>query len=100
MNRHDIAYRPHDGDNLLATNPGYYHWRDGGEKHMNDPMTIANLQVGQVIFTDLFICILNNAFMKFSLYTNRQTTEKGMKVFLYRIVKNTKHSSLNYSILY
>ncbi|XP_041354050.1 putative glutamate synthase [NADPH] [Gigantopelta aegis] len=44
VNRHDIAYRPHDGDNLLATNPGFYHWRDGGEKHMNDPMTIANLQ--------------------------------------------------------
>lgn len=25
--------------------PGYLQWRDGGEKHMNDPMTIANLQV-------------------------------------------------------
>ena len=26
-------------------NPGFYHWRDGGEKHMNDPMSVANLQV-------------------------------------------------------
>ena len=25
-------------------NPGFYHWRDGGEKHMNDPMSVANLQ--------------------------------------------------------
>ena len=26
-------------------NPGLLHWRDGGEKHMNDPNTIANMQV-------------------------------------------------------
>lgn len=25
-------------------NPGYYHWRAGGEKHINDPNSIANLQ--------------------------------------------------------
>ncbi|KAG6463019.1 hypothetical protein O3G_MSEX013607 [Manduca sexta] len=27
-----------------ALNPGNYHWRAGGEKHINDPMSIANLQ--------------------------------------------------------
>jgi len=30
---------------LVLTNPGLYHWRSGGEKHINDPLSIANLQV-------------------------------------------------------
>lgn len=31
---------------LFDTNrtPGSYHWRAGGEKHINDPTSIANLQ--------------------------------------------------------
>ncbi|XP_026328988.1 glutamate synthase [NADH], amyloplastic isoform X2 [Hyposmocoma kahamanoa] len=31
-------------DALVLRNPGNYHWRAGGEKHINDPMSIANLQ--------------------------------------------------------
>lgn len=31
-------------DALILRNPGNYHWRAGGEKHINDPMSIANLQ--------------------------------------------------------
>ena len=34
-----------DCDNQLNMNKGNYHWRKGGEKHMNDPTTISNLQV-------------------------------------------------------
>lgn len=30
---------------LIIRNPGIYHWRSGGEKHINDPESIANLQV-------------------------------------------------------
>jgi hypothetical protein len=30
---------------LVLRNPGLYHWRSGGEKHINDPLSIANLQV-------------------------------------------------------
>ena len=41
--RHYLAYT--DKDNLVLRNPGQYHWRSGGEKHINDPMSIANLQV-------------------------------------------------------
>ncbi|XP_013383645.1 glutamate synthase [NADH], amyloplastic-like isoform X2 [Lingula anatina] len=44
LNRHAYAYSRKEGDNFIITNPGFYHWRQGGEKHMNDPTTIANLQ--------------------------------------------------------
>lgn len=32
-------------DMLVIRNPGVYHWRSGGEKHINDPDSIASLQV-------------------------------------------------------
>ncbi|KAL5009527.1 hypothetical protein ScPMuIL_011832 [Solemya velum] len=44
LNRHRLAFGSRSGDNLLVLNPGNYHWRDGGEKHMNHPLTIGNLQ--------------------------------------------------------
>jgi glutamate synthase (NADPH/NADH) len=44
-NRYMLAYSPrHGGDDKLAVNPGIYHWRSSGEKHINDPQTIASLQ--------------------------------------------------------
>ncbi|XP_025097686.1 putative glutamate synthase [NADPH] isoform X1 [Pomacea canaliculata] len=44
INRHRKAFELHCCDNILVMSPGQYHWRNGGEKHMNDPLTIANLQ--------------------------------------------------------
>ncbi|KAK6187782.1 hypothetical protein SNE40_005732 [Patella caerulea] len=44
IKRHEVAYGRRNCDNILVMNPGFYHWRDGGEKHINDPMSIANLQ--------------------------------------------------------
>nr|XP_014291761.1 glutamate synthase [NADH], amyloplastic isoform X1 [Halyomorpha halys] len=44
--RHYLAYT--DKDNLVLRNPGVYHWRMGGEKHINDPLSIANLQEAAV----------------------------------------------------
>ena len=44
-NRHKNAYDDRECDNRLIITPGDLQWRDGGEKHMNDPMTVANLQV-------------------------------------------------------
>ncbi|GFN84677.1 glutamate synthase [NADH] [Plakobranchus ocellatus] len=44
LNRHNLAYALHDCDNQLVMTKGTYHWRSGGEKHMNDPTTIGNLQ--------------------------------------------------------
>ncbi|KAJ8315663.1 hypothetical protein KUTeg_007813 [Tegillarca granosa] len=44
LNRHSMAYSEHECDNVLVMNPGMYHWRDGGERHMNDPLSVGNLQ--------------------------------------------------------
>ncbi|XP_026739897.1 glutamate synthase [NADH], amyloplastic isoform X2 [Trichoplusia ni] len=41
--RHALTYSDMK-DALVLRNPGVYHWRAGGEKHINDPMSIANLQ--------------------------------------------------------
>jgi glutamate synthase (NADPH/NADH) len=43
--RYNYAYAERKCDNRTVANPGFYHWRDGGEKHMNNPVNIANLQV-------------------------------------------------------
>ena len=37
-------------DMVVIRNPGIFHWRSGGEKHINDPVSIASLQVN-IIFT-------------------------------------------------
>ncbi|RWS12234.1 glutamate synthase 1-like protein [Dinothrombium tinctorium] len=43
--RHQIAFSPqYTLDSLILRNPGFYHWRSGGEYHINDPLAIANLQ--------------------------------------------------------
>lgn len=45
INRHRETYEmKRTGDNYLPRDPGFYHWRSGGEKHINDPEAIANLQ--------------------------------------------------------
>ncbi|XP_025204305.1 putative glutamate synthase [NADPH] isoform X1 [Melanaphis sacchari] len=42
--RHYLSYSSRNTDMLVLMNPGYFHWRTGGEKHINDPISIANLQ--------------------------------------------------------
>eukprot|EP00795_Rhopilema_esculentum_P017642 gene17641-9286_t len=42
--RHRLAFSERECDNLLMNNKGDYHWRDGGEMHVNDPRSIAHLQ--------------------------------------------------------
>lgn len=44
VERHYLSYKS-NSDVLVLRNPGVYHWRQGGEKHINDPLSIANLQV-------------------------------------------------------
>lgn len=45
INRHRDAYQlKKTSDNVVLRDPGFYHWRSGGEKHINDPEAIANLQ--------------------------------------------------------
>lgn len=46
MLRHAIGYPVRNiGKVVQLENPGQYHWRSGGERHMWDPESISNLQV-------------------------------------------------------
>ena len=70
---HNNAYK-----NDLLENQGQYHWRSGGEKHMWDPITIANLQSAA----------RNNdqeAYWKFAEHANsegtRNSTLRGLLTF-------------------
>lgn len=47
IERHKNAYRL-DADTLILRDNGYYHWRAGGEKHLNEPASIAALQESAV----------------------------------------------------
>ncbi|XP_020573935.1 glutamate synthase 1 [NADH], chloroplastic isoform X2 [Phalaenopsis equestris] len=38
------AFPPGSADVVALPNPGDYHWRKGGEVHLNDPLAIAKLQ--------------------------------------------------------
>jgi glutamate synthase (NADPH/NADH) len=44
LQRHFRAYAKTDGDNITLVSSGVYSWRPGGEKHINDPTSIARLQ--------------------------------------------------------
>lgn len=42
--RHQTAYGKMSPDSYILRNPGNYHWRNGGESHINAPSSIASLQ--------------------------------------------------------
>ncbi|XP_055629732.1 uncharacterized protein LOC129770731 isoform X2 [Toxorhynchites rutilus septentrionalis] len=44
LERHDLVYGHHNADAKILRNPGQYHWRAGGESHINEPAAIAALQ--------------------------------------------------------
>ena len=44
FDRHALTFQDRECDNLVLRNPGIFHWRQGGEKHINDPLSIGNLQ--------------------------------------------------------
>ncbi|MEM7234647.1 MAG: glutamate synthase large subunit, partial [Planctomycetota bacterium] len=46
LRRHSIGFKDRDdGNPEVLPNPGLFHWRTGGERHMWNPLTIADLQV-------------------------------------------------------
>ena len=79
-NRYLLAYgTDHKGDDRLAVNPGIYHWRNGGEKHINDPEAIAALQ-------DASKSNSRNAYKKFSQFhsdATRNCTLRGQMDILF-----------------
>lgn len=46
--RHQMAYAREKPDQYILRNPGIYHWRNGGEGHINAPGSIASLQEAAV----------------------------------------------------
>ncbi|XP_060602982.1 uncharacterized protein LOC132756035 [Ruditapes philippinarum] len=44
FDRHSLAYSERECDSMLVMNPGNLHFRMGGEKHVNEPLSVANLQ--------------------------------------------------------
>lgn len=42
--RYRLAYPEYEKDAKILRNPGQYHWRHGGESHINEPGAIAALQ--------------------------------------------------------
>jgi glutamate synthase (NADPH/NADH) large chain len=45
MRRHELGYPPRAEDRLPSLpNPGEFHWRSSGERHMWDPQAIADIQ--------------------------------------------------------
>jgi len=44
LQRHELAFGERECDSRILRNPGFFHWRSGGEKHINDPSSIALLQ--------------------------------------------------------
>lgn len=44
VKRHFYAYTRREGDNITLISEGVYYWREGGEKHINEPVNVAKLQ--------------------------------------------------------
>ena len=40
-----LTFQQRECDTYILREPGVYYWRQGGEKHVNDPNNIGNLQV-------------------------------------------------------
>lgn len=48
LKRHVVTYGVISSDMKILRNPGQYHWRAGGEGHINEPSSIASLQEAAV----------------------------------------------------
>lgn len=69
--RHEIGFPSRD-DNIIAVlpNPGDIHWRQGGDTHMWDPTSIANLQVAAKTNS-------SDAYQQFSDHANNHATRNA-----------------------
>jgi len=77
--RHALAYPERESQRIpVLNNPGEFHWRRGGDRHMWDPIAIADLQVAVRNQSE-------DAYWRFSKYTNevatREATLRGLLQF-------------------
>ncbi|MGI9322325.1 MAG: glutamate synthase-related protein, partial [Pseudomonadales bacterium] len=70
LRRHQLGYPPRS-ESLIPTlpNPGDFHWRSGGDAHMWDPSSIANLQVAARSNSQ-------DAYWQFAKHANDEATRK------------------------
>lgn len=76
--RHQMAYGRDKPDQYILRNPGIYHWRNGGEGHINAPGSIASLQEASINNN-------KNAFIQFrdsTLESVKQCTLRGQMEFV------------------
>lgn len=76
--RHQMAYGRDKVDQYILRNPGIYHWRNGGEGHINEPGSIASLQEASINNN-------KNAFIQFrdsTLESVKQCTLRGQLEFV------------------
>jgi glutamate synthase (NADPH/NADH) large chain len=70
--RHALGYPGRDVVALpVLPNPGDFHWRKGGDRHMWDPTAIAELQVAARTNSE-------DAYWRFSKHTNQEATRNSM----------------------
>ena len=77
--RHEIGYPSREQVRLpQLPNPGEFHWRRGGDRHMWDPIAVADLQVAARTNGE-------DAYWRFAKYTNevatRESTLRGLLDF-------------------
>ena len=71
LRRHELGYPSRDVVRLpVLPNPGDFHWRSGGELHMWNPDTIANLQVAARTNS-------REAYKRFADFSNNQATRRA-----------------------
>ncbi len=70
--RHAIGYPGRDIVALpILPNPGDFHWRKGGDRHMWDPTAVAELQVAARTNSE-------DAYWRFSKHTNQEVNRNAM----------------------
>jgi glutamate synthase (NADPH/NADH) large chain len=71
LRRHELGYPSRDVVRLpVLPNPGDFHWRSGGELHMWNPDTIANLQVAARTNS-------REAYKRFADFSNNEATRRA-----------------------
>ena len=84
--RHDLGFPEIEQNKIsVLSNPGDFHWRNGGDSHMWDPKSISSLQ----------IAARNNdedAYWEFSKHVNEETTRKST---LRGLLKFKKREAIN-----
>lgn len=72
LDRHAMTYCISTPDVKILRNPGFYHWRNGGEGHINDPGAIAALQEATINKDQ-------NAYQKFREATMEQVKKCALR---------------------